>query len=341
MAAKQLKPTWCDDLKAESDLRRLGVPFEKTSIKFSDIDLKESQVNGARLEDSIIATLVDDYMQGFRNGDNFPRPIVHKTATGYVILSGNQRSESIRRLIEAGEIAKTFQMEVYLVDTTDPLLLEIIARSGNVAHGGRSSKEERMSHAVYSVRKLGMRSADAAKIYNVSATNINMHIRAEDERRSLAESGIDTSRVANAALEPLARLKFDEPAKKKLGSVISQYVPTAERVRQVVGVMAKAKTTADRFQQVKELERELSAAFHSNGNGKHHANGNGHSKAPLRPRRDKLVSILTRLANFLDSENDGQGFTSLDELQVASAADIELINKLWKRLSYRMKVVLK
>lgn len=338
--AKHLALSWHDDLKAESDLQRMGVLFEKVAIPFPRIDLKESQINGARLKDAIREHKVEDYMQGFRNGDTFPRPIVHKTATGYVILSGNQRCKAIERLIAEGDVAKSVEIDVYLVDTKDKLLLELIARTGNVAHGEGDTKAERLQQAIYCVRRLGMTVKDAAKAFIVGDTSIAQNMRAEDQRNRLMRAGVEAQHLTNAALEPLGRLDYDEPAQIKLGTLIAQHQPVAERVRQVVATVAKQASAPLRLQKIREFEKELATSVHeSNGHSRHESNGI--TKVPLRPRRDKLVSKLSSLVNFLESENDGEAFTELAQLQVASKADVDKVTSLAKKLRYRLGVLIK
>ena len=171
----QLNLTWMADLKLESDLRAMGVVFEIRSILFSQLDLHTSRNNGARIGDPVIAHLVADYKVGMMNGDTFPRIVVHQGKAGFVILGGNQRCQAIQGLVSDGLVSKKLAIEVYVVDTTDKLLLEIIARAGNVGHGGRSGMEERLAHAVYSVRTLGMQQKDAAKIFMVADGTISHH----------------------------------------------------------------------------------------------------------------------------------------------------------------------
>jgi hypothetical protein len=199
-ARTKLSLSWYSDLKAESDLSSLAVSFDIETIPFIEIDLKESQVNGARLNGALLEHKIEDYMQGMRNGDTFPRPVVHKTPTGFVILSGNQRCESVRRLIVNGELPKNTSIDCYVVDTTDKLLLEIIARCANVAHGEGTPKEERIQQGVYFVRALGMLVRDAAKLCMVSETGISHHIRAEEQRKELAAAGINATRVPVSTL---------------------------------------------------------------------------------------------------------------------------------------------
>lgn len=337
--AKQLKLSWYSDLKAESDLRRMAVTYSVVSIPFAKIDLKESQVNGARLNDAIRHHKVEDYMQGFRNGDTFPRPVVHKTPSGYVILSGNQRSEAVNRLIKSGDLPKDTEIEVYLVDTTDKLLLEIIARSANAAHGEGDTKEERIQQAVYCVQRLGLSVKDAAKSFLVSATTINSHIRAEDVRTQLQRSGVEASRIARTSLEPMAKLSFDDSTQTKLGVLVAQHSPPAERVKQVVDSLAKKTTSQARAAAVKDFERELSAAVHASSGSAKHLNGS--SKVPSRPRREKFIGELRRLVNFLESGNAGEPFANLEQLQVTNKVDRDLCLDLARRLKYRLGVVVK
>jgi len=337
----QLKLTWYDDLKAESDLRRMAVVFSKVSIPFAKIDIVESQKNGARLNDAIRHHKVDDYKQAFRNGDTFPRIVVHKTATGYVILSGNQRSEAIRQLIAEGELPKTVEVEAYLVDTRDKLLLELIARSANVAHGEGIPKSERLQMAVYFVRQLGVSAADAAKYQTVSVGAVREHIRAEEVRETLQKSGIEAHRLPTSSLVPLSKLDYDESAQVKIGTLATQHNPPAERIRQVVNAVSKQTTPQARVQKIKEFEKELADAAHaSNGHGKGHVELEK-SKVPARPRREKLITLLTRLSNFLESDNAGDPFTTLEQLQITTQTDKARVADLVKKLRYRLGVIVK
>lgn len=337
--AKQLKLSWYSDLKAESDLRRMAVTYSVVSIPFAKIDIKESQVNGARLKDAIRHHKVEDYMQGFKNCDTFPRPVVHKTATGYVILSGNQRCEAIRRLIAGGELPKDLEIEAYLVDTTDRLLLEIIARAANAAHGEGDTKEERIMQAVYCVQRLGLSTPDAAKSFLICQSSIRDRIKAEEVRSQLQLSGVAADSISLSALTPMAKLGFDNSTQVKLGTLVAQHAPPAERVKQVVDSLSKKSTAQARFAVVKEFEKELAAAVHaSHGSAKHL---NGSSKVPSRPRREKFLRDLQRLVNFLESGNAGEPFANLEQLQVTNKTDRDLCLDLSKRLKYRLGVVVK
>lgn len=333
-----LKLTWYADLKAESDLKRMAVTWEIVSIPFSKIDLKESRFNGARLTGAILHHKVDDYVQGMRNGDTFPRILVHKTPTGYVILSGNQRATSVEKLISAGDLPKSVEIEVYLVGTKDKLLLEVIARAGNVSHGEGPAKDERIAQAVGMVKANGLSFKDAAKYFMVSEKAIRDNAKAEEQRKQLHRAGMDTSRLSNAQVLPLSDLNYDEPAKIKLGTLIVQHNIPSERVKQVAGVLAKEKSSENRLHIIQELAKECSHAAHE-ANGK--ANKEQFTRLPDRPRRDKFLRYLASLANFLDTENGGEPFSTLEELQVSTKADKERVADLSKKVLYRLRLITK
>jgi hypothetical protein len=334
-----MKLFWTDDLKAESDFRAMNIPFAKKEIRFSQIDLYESSMNGARLGDQIVSALVSDYAQGMRNGDAFPRPVVYLAKKGYILTSGNQRCNAIKELIDAKELSADPMIEVYELETKDKMLLEAVSRAANVSHGGRSTLDERVANAVHMVKSLGMAARDSAKLFMISEQTIHHQIRADKIRKELGLKGVDVSSVPSSTIEHLFKIDNDDGAKTKMGMLIAQHKPTGERVKLAVNRIAKAKSDADRMKVVKTVEAELSAELASMRNGKKLKAIA--PKAPMRPRRDKVISTMTRLADFLDFGNDGEGFGKLADLQVVTQADEKTIRDLWARLEIRMALVLK
>jgi hypothetical protein len=331
-----VKLSWCPDLTAESNLRRLGVVFDVGTVQFSKLDLKESQVNGARLGDPLVQSLISDYRLGMLNGDTFPRIVVHPGKAGWIILSGNQRTAAIEKLIKEGELPKDPQIECYKLDECDKLLREIIARSANAVHGGRAEYEERLGHAVHCCRTLGMSPSDAAKTFCVGKDGIIKNMRAEKERDSLMRSGVDASRLPITTLDAISKLPFDTNAKQQVAILTVQHNVPAERVKTVVAGLKSAKTQIERTAKVKAFEKELSAQ--SRAVEKPHAN-NGSSKVPSRPRRDRLLRLLESLVEFCEKGNEGSAFTSLDQLQFSGDADNARLKTLVGRLQLRWNVL--
>jgi hypothetical protein len=333
-----LKLTWLPDLRAERDMKDLGIHFSVVTIKFRDIDIKESGYNGARIGGAIVTELVNDYAQGFRNGDSFPRPVVYRKA-GYILTSGNQRCNALLKLIEAGEVDKNTDIEVYLMDTSEIDLLEGFARSANVSHGGRSSFDDRKAHACHMVTHFGWTVKNAAKLYMVSDTCIQTHITTERIRRELAENGIDTSQVPTETINQVSKLASDDSVFLKTASLIADNRPTAERVGQFVAKVKKAKSEPARLSEVKKFEKELKDEARSRDNHKNLKLSA--RKLPDRPRRDRIISSFTKIADFLDSGKAGEGFSNLAELQITTEADKKTISQLWQRIELRMSLILR
>lgn len=332
-----MKLSWCPDLAAESNLRRLGVVFDVDTVLFSKLDLKESRVNGARLGDPIRKDLVSDYRQGMLNGDAFPRCVVHPNGNaGWVVLSGVQRTAAIEELIKEKQLPKDPSLEVYKLDECDKLLREIIARSANAVHGGRSDYNERLAHAVYCCRALGMQAEDAAKTFCIGRSSITLHVRAEKERDSLMRSGVDSSRMHVTALDAISRLPFDSTAKQAVAMLAVQHDVPAEKIKSVVANLKNAKSQQDRTAKVKAFERELAQQAKATAKPQ---TSNGTTKAPSRPRRDKVLRLVESLTDFLEHGNDGNAFTTLDQLQFSGDADNARLKTLVGRLTLRWNVL--
>jgi len=332
-----LKLQWTDDLKAESDFRMMGIPFEKVRIPFSKIDLKESGFNSARFE-PVIPGLVSDYSQAMRNGDVFPRIVAYRKGS-YILTSGNQRSLAIKSLIADGALAKDVVVEIYDLQTSDAMLIEAVTRSANVSHGGRATWEERKAHACKMVAEYGMATADAAKLFTLSQATINNQITSNKTRVALGESGINAASVPSSVLNTVARLDQDSSVFLKVGHLVAQHGPSGEQVKRYVDRIKKARSEDQRLGLVKKIEKELTEQAKTFGNTKKARLSS--PRVPLRPRRDQFVAQLTKLANFLDFGKAGEGFSKLSELQVSVAADSQLVSDSWERIELRMSLIMK
>src|SRR3990167_3304362 len=323
-----MKLYWTDDPKAESNLHRMGVPFSKKKIPFSAIDINESQINGARLNDAIISQRVKDYKQGFRNGDEFPRPVVHKRPTGYVILSGNQRCESIRQLIADGELDKKTQIEVYVAATKDKSITDLIAQISNVTHGAGNLVEERTAMTIQSVRSKGRTVKDAAKFFMLSESHIYDNLNSEAIRETLQKVGIEAHNLPTTSLAPLMQLKFDGSLQIKVGLLVAQHQVTGEKVKSVVSAMTAKSSSPERTKILREFEKECKAE----AKGRNSDAQPERSMTPTKPRRDKLISLLSKLHDFLEHGNIGDAFSDLDQLQITTQNDRERVTTLFRKL---------
>lgn len=327
-----IKLSWGDDLKAENDFVAMGIPFSKRAVSFKRLDLPSSRQNGARFE-PIHRDLVDDYKQGMRNGDTFPRPVVHEIPGQFFFVdSGIQRTCAVEELIAEGFVPKDCTIDVYQLETDDAMLLEAVARSANVSHGGRSSQQERVMHAVYMASHHGMAVKQAAKLFMISETTINMQVRANANRKELAENGIRADHVSPTSLALLDKVDFDESLKLKVGSLVAQHEPTIDRVRLMTDQLKKSRSDNDRGKIVKKWEKELSDESRRHVPKNHPVL----RKAIDRPRRDRILRDLQRLSEWLEAGNDGEAFTCIGHLQIVTKEDYATLRDTWQRLRFRM-----
>lgn len=334
MAAKKLNLTWCADSKAEADMLRLGISHSVATIRFTEIDLKESQVNGARLT-AIIEELVEAYKEGMIAGDTFPRPVAMKTPKGYLILWGNQRCEAIRQLIEEEYLPKGVILEIYLVEPLDKMYQEILARIGNVGHGGRSSNAERLNNAMYCINSLGMERKEAARSFLVNETTLKQHLKAEEARKDLLKNGVhEAARLGHKECFQLSQLSYDDESQKKIAQLISHHPVTRERITQVIGELKKQSNKQGRTSVIMSFEKELTAQAKARTT---HKNG---KPTVSRPRRALVFKHLQTLVNFFEKGNGGEAFTNVEQLQLLPE-DVENFKSLTGKIKYRAELLYK
>lgn len=326
---------WIEDLKAERDLRKLGISFSVQSVSFSAIDLIESIDNLARLIEPLRRELIDEYKMAMLDGDAFPMVVVRKVKSVYILLGGNQRCTAIKELITEGMISATVEIPLYLIAVeTEPMFIAAAVRSLNVGHGGRATFDERIAHAVWMVKHEGMAIKDVAGLFKVGANTIQTRLRAEDTRSELQRSGVEASQLTQHTLDKLSQLRHDNKTFRQLGALVTQHTVTGDRLDQVVAEVRKKKSDSDRMMAVKEFEKELAASSATSSVRKNGA------RTPLRPRRDRLFSELRRLSNWLENGSGGEAFRSLRQLQVTNKEDEKIVSDLWSRLKGRMHLIL-
>lgn len=340
--AKKIELGWIDDVWAKRRMNLLGIKWEKRMIRLSEIDFEESRINSARLRTPIVRTAVEDYKSAMLAGDAFPMPVVYRTAKGYVISWGNQRTTAVQELARDRYLSDDDpEVRVYVAMTSEKILLDTLTRTGNNENGRPVEREERMEQAVYSVNTLGTTVKDASAQYNVGEGAIKDRLRADKERSVCATLGIDLSGSPNAVLVELSRVK-DRNLKEKIGRLTYQHSPSSDRVRQVAQAVTKADSRESQIQAVKRFEQELADESRRALNGrKSQQNGLAVKRSLRRPRRDRFISMLTTLANYLDSGMSGEPFVSLQSLQADGVEDEKTIKGLWFRIDGKMQTILK
>ena len=318
---------WRADPDAETILRDLAkLPYVFGTISLSVVDWSESANNCARLTDPLNAEKIEDYATCMNRGDVFPRIVVerHKKKGRYVILGGNQRSAALKSIDAAATI------DCYIVDPLLSAEREIVIRSLNSRHGWGSTKEERVEHAVFLVRKYGMHVETVARAMVVSDHSILQRIRAEDERARLARNGIDASSMALRGLSTLASIP-DESLRNTTAKAAVEAKASGESIAELAAAVSKAKSKAAASVAIAEFKKAASAISEIKS-----AKKGGKLR---KPRREKFLSLITNLADFLERGNDGSAFSTLDELSCSVEHDLDNARVLTAKITSRLQCI--
>ena len=310
------------DPDAETVLAITGLDFDIATIAINNIDWVESSNNCARLTDPLNAEKIEDYGSSINRGDVFPRCVVERGKSGYVILGGNQRCAAYKSVgVE--------HIEVYVVDPLTSGEREAVIRSLNSRHGWGSTKSERLQHAVYLVRKFGHRVEDAARLMVVSESAINEHIRAEDSRVELIKKGVSEAvSLPITTLSQIARVK-DEDVKVRIAESVTSNKASAAQAAELVHAVLNSRSKAQQSKEIAEFNKRIST-------GKKIAA----SKPGIRnKRRDKFLSSLVQLSQFLEAGNDGGPFSTLDELNCSIAHDLDNVRVLTAKITSRLRCI--
>jgi hypothetical protein len=317
---------WRPDPDAEAILRDIAkLPYVIQHVSMNEIDWSESANNCARLTDPLNSEKIEDYATCMKAGDVFPMIVVerHSKKNKYVILGGNQRSAAMKTIDPSASI------QCYVVDPLTSDERELVIRSLNSRHGWGSTKEERVEHAVFLVRKYGMHVETVARAMVVGSSTINLHIRAEDERARLAKNGIDSSSMPRTLLSALPTVA-DESLRNAVAKASLETKSTAEKTASLAAVVAKAKSKAAASAAIADFKKSADAIVEIKKT---------RGSSLKKPRREKALYLLTSLCDFLERGNDGQSFSTLDELSCSIEHDLDNIRVLTAKITARLHCI--
>jgi hypothetical protein len=319
--------SWRSDPDAEAILRDIAkLPYVTQLISLDEIDWSESANNCARLTDPLNAEKIEDYATCMRAGDAFPMIVVerHGKKNKYVILGGNQRSAAMKTIDSSAMI------QCYVIDPLTSDERELVIRSLNSRHGWGSTKEERIEHAVFLVRKYGMSVDVVSRAMVVGSSTISLHIRAENERARLAKNGIDSSNMPRTLLSVLPAVA-DESLRNAVAKASLETKSTAEKTASLAAVVAKAKSKADASLAISDFKKAADAVVEIKK-----------SRGSLlkKPRREKALYLLTSLCDFLERGNDGHAFSTLDEISCSVDYDLDNIRVLTAKITARLHCII-
>lgn len=161
--------------------RKHKVKHKLAVLETDEIDQTASRDNQVRIFSGLKSNVIERYRAMIRNGETAPALTVYydRKKQKYVVIDGLHRLFSG---VEEG--LKTYT--VYIVQTTDPGLINVLKRTFNAGHGEPFSEEQAIEHASSLVKENGWTIQSAAEEYGVAATTVGRHIRAEEVKSRLA-----------------------------------------------------------------------------------------------------------------------------------------------------------
>lgn len=301
---------WSKDEIAERKLEEFGLVPAVMTVAIKDIDLEESIQNNARISDPLLHGVVEEYGLAMKRGDQFPRIVLlARKGKGHLIISGNHRTHGA-----AEAFAK--EVEAYVIECSDPMIIDLLPRCLNRVHGVRQTKEEALTHAIYSINKYGKDPDQAAEMFGLKPDWLKDELRAMKISLSLEEKGIQASKLPKTTILKLGALSNNSNVLEGAAKVaVNARMPTGDVVA-MVDAIRKQKTELSQIAAIADYEK----ATENPG------------KAPKHKRsvRTKFLMVLKTFEVTIASK------TSLLQLQITEPNEQKEIKKRLGELSARI-----
>lgn len=285
------------DIQAERLLDERGVEYGYCAqFAVADINRDASLKNQARFQ-PLIDTVVAQYSRAMQDGDEFPAVILNKNGRGFVVISGNHRSEAARK---AG---RAF-IDAYIVQIQDQRVLETLTRSCNALMGQPESEDDRIQHARILIATYGIPISDAAKTMRVSESKLKATIQAARTKERLTRFGVSAEKLSTRQLQSMDSIQNDH-VMEAVGRLAVDAAMPAESIDNLRNELKTARTEADQIAIVNkarsqpEIRERIGA--HSVGKG-----------IPQLARRTLFIRTLTTLEKLLSQYKTAEGLQMSD-----------------------------
>lgn len=299
---------WADDPQAESVMRSRHLAWEVKKVKIVEINFDASKTNRGRIDEKFSDDRITEYAMSMLDGDAFPRPVLNKMASGqYYILSGNHRCLSVREA-EFGEV------EAYVVQIDDLLLLDLLPMLFNIHHGVNVPTEAKYEQARYMVLTYKVDKKIAAKDYRISYEGFCIYLRGLEAVDRLAQYGIDGAKLPRAVQVKLNTI-VNEHAFTSVGQLLTHFKLDTTRALQLIEEARDAPNELEALQVVARVNDQLVAERRSNRV----------IDTPV-PIRDRLFRQLHGLINMLNK------YKSAKACQITTPQDLAAIHAKFQQI---------
>lgn len=194
------KIEWKTSTDTEKTLKEFGLNWEIQEIPFNQIDKELSDNNHAR-RTRIDEKVVQDYLEAMANGDDFPCGVAVKQpgAGKYIVLGGNHTRKAAE---EFGQKSMNF----YVVDTKDPMVMDVLPKILNRRHGWRKDQFEAIQDAINAIALYKLSVVDAAVKFGVPPSALQTHNRVTFALRRFKKLGINPEKLDSMPRNAIVRL---------------------------------------------------------------------------------------------------------------------------------------
>lgn len=194
------KVEWKPSADIEKTLKEFGLNWDIQEIPFNLIDHELSDNNHARrmrIDEKVVA----DYLEAMEQGDDFPCGVAVKQpgAGKYIVLGGNHTRK-------AAEQYGQKSMGFYVVDTKDPMVLDILPKILNRRHGWRKDQSEAIQDAINAIALHKLTVVDAASKFGVPAGALQVHNRVTLALRRFKKLGVNPEKFNSMPRAAIVRL---------------------------------------------------------------------------------------------------------------------------------------
>ena len=295
---------WADDPQAESVMKGRKVPWKVQRVPVEDLDFDASRANRGRVDEKLSDDRVTEYAMSMLDGDAFPRPVLNKQAGGkYYILSGNHRCRGVKE-------AEFADLEAYVVEIDDALLLDLLPMLFNIHHGINVPTEAKYEQARYMVLTYGVDKKQASKDYRISYEGFCAYLRGLEAVDRLAKYGIDGAKLPRAVQIKLNTVS-NQHAFTAIGQLLIRFKLDSERALHLIEEARDAPNELEALQVVARVNDQL---VQERRGDRRQANS-----VPV-PIRDRLFRQINGLVNMLAKHKTAKA------CQITNPQDLEAIN---------------
>jgi len=323
-----LKINWVPDQRFEDNCKEHGIAWTYVeNIKLSEIDIKKSLHNNARLhkpinEENVLSCGID-----MENGKSIHAIALRKIPNVLLmpIIGGNHRVRSL-------EEHKITTATGYIVKCTDKEY-DMLTRTDNRRKGDGQDKEEAIEHALFMHFTHNMTIADVCREFSLSATHLSKVARNSVLRNELEDQRIPCEHITAAALDALNPLKDQKAVLYRAAHLCHTYIPSATKVSEAVDVIQAKNTEQQKLDYLQRWETSLKQSAPPPGK-------KGHRREPIKTKLFRLLGAEAGLISVLG--NGGQPvkgdktITSINQLGF-DATDADRLIQLYRQIQNYMK----